>query len=55
LSENYTIEKLHKIYNVDKWKKALRIAEIRAEKHCTYDKAEKIYNAEQSKKDMREN
>ena len=41
--------------NVDKWKKALRIAEIIAEKHCTYEKAEKIYNTEQSKKDMREN
>ncbi len=52
MSENYTIEKLHKIYNVEKWKKALRIAEIRAEKHCTYEKAEKIYNAEKSKKDM---
>ena len=41
--------------NVEKWKKALRIAEIRAEKNCTYEKAENIYNAEQSKKDMREN
>ena len=44
--------------NVEKWKKALRIAEIRADKHCTYEKAEKIYNAEQkyndekAKKDM---
>lgn len=55
MSKNYTIEKLHKIYNVEKWKKALRIAEIRADKNCTYEKAEKIYNAEKSKKDMREN
>lgn len=55
MSKDYTIEKLHKIYNVEKWKKALRIAEIRAEKHCTYEKAEKIYNTEQSEKDMREN
>lgn len=55
MSQDYTIKKLHKIYNVEKWKKALRIAEIRAEKNCTYEKAENIYNAEQSKKDMREN
>ena len=54
MSKDYTIEKLHKVYNVGKWKKALRIAEIRAEKNCTYEKAEKIYNAERSKKDMRE-
>lgn len=52
MDKDYTIEKLHKIYNVEKWKKALRIAEIRAEEHCTYKKAEKIYNAEQNKKDM---
>ena len=50
MSENYTTQKLHKIHNVEKWKKALRIAEIRAEKHCTYEKAEKIYNKEQRKK-----
>ena len=41
--------------NVEKWKKALRIAEIRADKHCTYEKAEKIYNAEKNKKDMQNN
>lgn len=51
MSQDYTIEKLHKIYNVDKWKKALRIAEIRADKICTYEQAEKIYNDEQNKKD----
>lgn len=55
MSKDYTIEKLHKVYNVEKWKKALRIAEIRAEKHCTYEKAEQIYNDEKAKKDMREN
>ena len=32
--------------NVDKWKKALRIAEIRQAQNCTYDKAERIYNQE---------
>ena len=38
-------------FNVEKWKKALRIAEIRADKICTYEQAEKIYNDEQNKKD----
>ena len=37
--------------NIEKWKKALRIAEIRAYKICTYEQAEKIYNDEQNKKD----
>lgn len=55
MSQDYTIEKLHKIYNVDKWKKALRIAEIRKEKNITYEQAEQIYNDEKAKKDMREN
>ena len=44
-------EKEYKRCNVEKWKKALRIAEIRADKICTYEKAEKIYNDEQNKKD----
>ena len=52
MSQDYTIEKLHKIYNVDKWKKALRIAEIRKEKNITYEQAEQIYNDEKAKKDM---
>ena len=38
--------------NVEKWKKALRIAEIRKEKNCTYEQAEQIYNDEKAKKDM---
>ena len=37
--------------NVEKWKKALRIAEIRKETNCTYEQAEQIYNNEKSKKD----
>ena len=41
--------------NVEKWKKALRIAEIRKEINCTYEQAEQIHNEEQAKKDMREN
>lgn len=41
--------------NIEKWKKALRIAEIQKELNCIYEQAEKIYNAEKSKKDMREN
>ena len=40
--------------NVEKWKKALRIAEIRKELNCTYEQAEQIYNEEKAKKDMRE-
>ena len=32
--------------NVDKWKKALRIAEIRKAQKCNYDDAERIYNQE---------
>lgn len=55
MSKEYTAEELQRIYNVEKWKKALRIAEIKAEKHCDYSQAEKIYNTEKSKKDMREN
>ena len=38
--------------NVDKWKKALRIAEIRKETQCTYEQAEQIYNDEKAKNDM---
>ena len=52
MSQDYTIEKLHKIYNVDKWKKALRIAEIRKEMKFTYEQAQQIYNDEKAKKDM---
>ena len=55
MSKDYTIEKLHKVYNVDKWKKALRIAEIRKEKNITYEQAEQIYNDEKAKKDMQKN
>lgn len=55
LDKKYTIEREYQRLNVAKWKKALRIAEIRAEKICTYEQAEQIYNAEQSKKDMQEN
>ncbi len=55
MSKDYAIEKLHKIHNVEKWKKALRIAEIRKETNCTYEQAEQIYNDEKAKKDMREN
>ena len=55
MSQDYTIEKLRKIYNVDKWKKALRIAEIRKEKNITYEQAEQIYNDEKAKKDMQKN
>ena len=32
--------------NADKWKKALRIAEIRKAQNCTYDEAEHIYYEE---------
>ena len=32
--------------NVQKWKKALRIAEIQKEINCTYEQAEQIYNKE---------
>lgn len=45
-------EKEYKRLNVEKWKKALRIAEIRTETNCTYEQAEKIYNNEIAKKDM---
>ena len=38
--------------NVEKWKKALRIAEIRKETNCTYEQAEQVYIDEQNKKDM---
>lgn len=47
-------EKECKRCNVEKWKKALRIAEIRNRTQCTYEQAEQIYNAEKSKKDMQE-
>ena len=36
--------------NVEKWKKALRIAEIRKETNCTYEQAEQIHNEEKVKK-----
>ena len=42
-------EKECKRCNVEKWKKALRIAEIRKEINCTYEQAEQIYNNEKSK------
>ena len=48
-------EKECKRCNVEKWKKALNIAEIRKETNCTYEQAEQIHNEEQAKKDMREN
>lgn len=41
--------------NVEKWKKALRIAEIQKELNYTYEQAEQKYTDEQAKKDMREN
>ena len=42
-------EKECKRCNVEKWKKALRIAEIRKEANYSYEQAERIYNEEQSK------
>ena len=36
--------------NVEKWKKALRIAEIRKELNCTYERAEQIHKEEKVKK-----
>ena len=36
--------------NVEKWEKALRIAEIRKETNCTYEQAEQVYNDEKAKK-----
>ena len=39
-------------FNVEKFRKALRIAEIRKETNCTYEQAEQIYNDEKAKKDM---
>ena len=50
---NYEIE--CKRCNVEKWKKALRIAEIQKNTNRTYKQAEQIYNEEKAKKDMREN
>ena len=41
--------------NVEKWKKALRIAEIRKELNYTYEQAEQTYNEEKAKKDMQKN
>lgn len=46
-------EKECKRCNIAKWKKALRIAEIRNRTQCTYEQAEQIYD-ENSKKDMQE-
>ena len=48
-------EKDCKRLNIEKWEKALRIAEIRKEKNCTYEQAEQIYNDEKAKKDMQNN
>lgn len=48
-------EKECKRCNIQKWKKALRIAEIRNRTQCTYEQAEQIYNDEKSKKDMQKN
>lgn len=45
---NYEIE--CKRCNVEKWEKALRIAEIRKEWNCTYERAEQIHNEEKVKK-----
>ena len=45
-------EKECKRCNVDKWKKALRIAEIRKEMKFTYEQAQQIYIDEKAKKDM---
>ncbi len=42
-------EKECKRCNVEKWKKAFRIAEIRKEINCSYKRAEQIYNDEQNK------
>lgn len=48
-------EKECKRCNVEKWKKALRIAEIRKEMKFTYEQAQQIYNDEKAKKDMQKN
>ena len=55
MSGDSNYEKECKRCNVEKWKKALRIAEIRIEKNCTYEQAEQIYNDEKAKKDMQNN
>ena len=52
---DFNYEKECKRFNVEKWKKALRIAEIRKETNCTYEQAEQIYNEEKAKKDMQKN
>ena len=39
-------EKECKRCNVEKWKKAHRIAEIQKEINCTYEQAEQTYNKE---------
>lgn len=52
MSNDSNYEKECKRCNVEKWKKALRIAEIRADKFCTYKQAEQIFNDEKAKKDM---
>lgn len=41
--------------NVEKWKKALRIAEIRKEKNCTYEQAERTFYIEKHEKDNSHN
>lgn len=46
MSGDSNYEKECKRCNVEKWKKALRIAEIRKELNCTYEQAEQIYNDE---------
>lgn len=50
MSGDSNYEKECKRCNVEKWKKALRIAEIRKEKNCTCEQAEQIYNDEKAKK-----
>ena len=45
-------EKECKRCNAERFRKALRIAEIRKETNCTYEQAEQIYNNEKAKKDM---
>ena len=50
VDSNYENE--YKRCNVEKWKKALRIAEIRKEMNFTYEQAEQIYNGEKVKKDI---
>lgn len=50
VDSNY--EKECKRCNIKRFRKALRIAEIRKETNCNYEQAEQIYNDEKVKKDM---